>query len=57
MAIAKQAPMFSRVFYRVEGFNVVSQDYPVFSPSGEYLGYTEIMYAPELWRTGFFTDE
>ena len=49
MANAKHAPMISSVFKMVEGFNAVSQSYPVFSPAGEYLGFTDITYAPEVF--------
>ena len=33
----------------VEGFSGVSQSYPVFSASGEYLGYTDITYVPDVF--------
>jgi hypothetical protein len=44
-----RGPVVSGVFRMVEGFNGVSQSYPVFSSSGEYLGYTDITYAPEVF--------
>ncbi len=44
-----RAPVVSGVFRMTEGFNGVSQSYPVFSSSGEYLGYTDITYAPEVF--------
>jgi len=43
---ASQAPMVSGVFRMVEGFDAIGQSYPIFSPSGEYLGYTDITYEP-----------
>lgn len=49
MAITARAPMISGVFPMVEGFNAVAQSYPVFSPAGEYLGYTDITYAPDIF--------
>jgi hypothetical protein len=39
----------SGVFPMAEGFNGVSQSYPVFSSSGEYLGYTDITYEPDVF--------
>jgi len=48
-ANAKEAPMVSGVFSMVEGFTAVSQSYPIFSRSGEYLGYTDITYAPDVF--------
>lgn len=41
-----QAPIVSDVFMMAEGFAGISQSYPIFSPSGEYLGYTDITYTP-----------
>lgn len=46
-ANTKQVPIISGVFLMAEGFTGVSQSYPVFSPSAEYLGYTDITYAPD----------
>ena len=48
-ANTKRIPMLSGVFPMVEGFSGVSQSYPVFSPSGEYLGYTDITYVPGVF--------
>ncbi|PKL65322.1 MAG: sodium:calcium antiporter [Methanomicrobiales archaeon HGW-Methanomicrobiales-3] len=48
-ANTKQAPIISGVFLMAEGFTGVSQSYPVFSPSAEYLGYTDITYAPDVF--------
>ena len=45
-ANASQAPMVSEVFRLAEGFDAIAQSYPVFSPAGEYLGYTDITYEP-----------
>ena len=45
----KQAPTISRVFPLIEGFNAIVQTYPVFSTSGEYLGYVDITYKPEVF--------
>jgi hypothetical protein len=44
-----RAPLISGVFSMAEGFTGISQSYPVFSASGEYLGYTDITYAPETF--------
>ncbi|MGC9435318.1 MAG: cache domain-containing protein [Methanomicrobiales archaeon] len=44
-----QAPIVSDVFMMAEGFAGISQSYPIFSPSGEYLGYTDITYTPEAF--------
>jgi hypothetical protein len=43
----EQVPIISGVFRMEEGFDGISQSYPVFSPSGEYLGYTDITYVPD----------
>jgi hypothetical protein len=43
---ASRSPMVSGVFRMVEGFDAIGQSYPIFSPSGEYLGYTDITYEP-----------
>ncbi|MCK9580776.1 MAG: cache domain-containing protein [Methanoregula sp.] len=43
----EQVPIVSGVFMMEEGFDGISQSYPVFSPSGEYLGYTDITYLPD----------
>jgi len=48
-ANTKQVPIISGVFLMAEGFTGVSQSYPVFSPSAEYLGYTDITYAPDVF--------
>lgn len=42
----KQAPVVSDVFEMVEGFTGISQSVPVYSPSGRYVGYTDITYSP-----------
>jgi hypothetical protein len=47
-ANAERVPVVSGVFLMEEGFTGISQSYPVFSPSGEYLGYTDITYAPDI---------
>lgn len=44
-----KAPLVSGVFTMVEGYHGISQSYPIFSPAGEYLGYTDITYAPEVF--------
>ena len=44
-----RAPVVSTVFKMEEGFTGISQSYPVFSSSGEYLGYTDITYSPEVY--------
>ena len=46
---AARGPTVSGVFRMVEGFTGISQSYPVFSSSGEYLGYTDITYAPDVF--------
>ena len=43
---ASRVPMISGIFRMVEGFDAIGQSYPIFSPSGEYLGYTDITYEP-----------
>ncbi len=48
-ANTNRAPVISGVFLMAEGFTGISQSYPVFSASGEYLGYTDITYAPETF--------
>lgn len=45
----ERVPIISGVFLMAEGFTGVSQSYPVFSPSAEYLGYTDITYAPDAF--------
>ncbi len=45
----KKSPLVSPVFRLVEGFNGIVQSYPVVSTSGEYLGYVDITYAPEVF--------
>jgi len=42
-------PVVSGVFRMAEGFTGISQSSPVFSSSGEYLGYTDITYTPEAF--------
>ncbi|MDO8872027.1 MAG: cache domain-containing protein [Methanoregula sp.] len=44
-----QVSIVSGVFLMAEGFTGISQSYPVFSPSWEYLGYTDITYAPDAF--------
>ena len=48
-ANSARVPIVSGVFRMVEGFNGISQSCPVFSPTGEYLGYTDITYEPEVF--------
>jgi len=48
-ANTKRVPLVSGVFRMEEGFTGISQSYPVFSASGEYLGYTDITYAPDVF--------
>ncbi|MHB8163181.1 MAG: hypothetical protein ACYDDV_02410 [Methanoregula sp.] len=48
-ANAARVPLVGSVFRMAEGPSAVSQSYPVFSPSGEYLGYIDITYAPEIF--------
>lgn len=48
-ANTKRVPIISGVFLMAEGFTGVSQSYPVFSPSAEYLGYTDITYTPDVF--------
>jgi len=48
-ANAERVPIVSGVFLMAEGFTGISQSYPVFSSSGEYLGYTDITYAPDAF--------
>ena len=43
----EKVPVVSVVFRMAEGFDGISQSYPVFSPSGDYLGYTDITYTPD----------
>ncbi|WFN36934.1 cache domain-containing protein [Methanomicrobium antiquum] len=42
----KKTPIVSDVFEMAEGFTGISQSAPVFSPSGRYVGYTDITYSP-----------
>ena len=44
-----KAPLVSGVFTAVEGFSAVSQSCPVYSPAGEYLGYVDIVYEPQVF--------
>lgn len=46
-ANTERVPVVSGVFRMEEGFTGISQSYPVFSPSGEYLGYTDITYTAD----------
>ncbi|HUU74715.1 MAG TPA: cache domain-containing protein, partial [Methanoregulaceae archaeon] len=48
-ANTEQVPIVSDVFMMAEGFAGISQSYPVFSPTGEYLGYTDITYTPDAF--------
>lgn len=48
-ANAERVPIVSGVFKMEEGFNGISQSFPVFSSSGEYLGYTDITYVPDVF--------
>ena len=48
-ANAARVPMVSGVFRLAEGFDGIAQSYPVFSSSGEYLGYTDITYEPYVF--------
>ncbi len=48
-ANTERVPVVSGVFRMAEGFTGISQSYPVFSSSGEYLGYTDITYTPEAF--------
>jgi hypothetical protein len=48
-ANSERGPIVSGVFRMEEGFTGISQSYPVFSPTGDYLGYTDITYTPEAF--------
>lgn len=48
-ANAERVPIVSGVFRMEEGLNGISQSYPVFSSTGEYLGYTDITYATDVF--------
>jgi hypothetical protein len=48
-ANADRVPVVSGVFRMDEGFDGISQSYPVFSPAGEYLGYTDITYTADAF--------
>lgn len=48
-ANTEQTPIVSDVFTMAEGFTGISQSYPVFSESGDYLGYNDITYRPETF--------
>jgi len=48
-ANTERVPIVSDVFRMDEGFTGISQSYPVFSSSGEYLGYTDITYAADVF--------
>lgn len=45
----EQVPIVSEVFRMEEGFTGISQSYPIFSSSGEYLGYTDITYVADVF--------
>ncbi|PKL70893.1 MAG: sodium:calcium antiporter [Methanomicrobiales archaeon HGW-Methanomicrobiales-1] len=48
-ANTERVPVVSGVFRMEEGFTGISQSYPVFSASGEYLGYTDITYPADVF--------
>ena len=48
-ANSEKIPVISDVFTMAEGFTGISQSYPVFFASGEYLGYTDMTYKPETF--------
>jgi len=48
-ANSEQVPIVSDVFTMAEGFTGISQSCPVFSSSGEYLGYTDITYRADTF--------
>lgn len=48
-ANTEQVPIVSNVFTMAEGFTGISQSCPVFSSSGEYLGYTDITYRADTF--------
>jgi hypothetical protein len=48
-ANSEQVPIVSDAFTMAEGFTGISQSYPVFSVSGEYLGYTDMTYKPDVF--------
>lgn len=48
-ANTERVPVVSGVFRMEEGFTGISQSYPVFSATGEYLGYTDITYTPDAF--------
>jgi hypothetical protein len=56
-ANAAKAPHISRLFLMAEGYSAISQSYPVISPSGEYLGYVDITYAPETFLGRYIEPE
>ncbi len=45
----EQKPIVSDLFTMAEGFAGISQSYPVFSSSGDYLGYTDMTYKPDIF--------
>lgn len=47
-ANTEQQQIVSDVFWLVEGFYGISQSSPIFSRDGEYIGYTDITYQPEV---------
>lgn len=48
-----QHPVVSEVFLMKEGFYGISQSYPIFDENGDYLGYTDITYRPEVFLRQF----
>ncbi|HSQ92816.1 MAG TPA: cache domain-containing protein [Methanoregula sp.] len=44
-----RVPIVSGVFRMEEGFDGISQSVPVYSPGGEYLGYTDITYRADAF--------
>jgi hypothetical protein len=52
-ANTERVPVVSGVFRMAEGFTGISQSYPVFSSSGEYLGYTDITYTPDAFLSRY----
>jgi len=47
-ANSEQAPIVSDLFWLVEGFYGISQSSPIIGTDGEYLGYTDITYEPQI---------
>lgn len=50
-ANAAKMPFVSGVFTTVEGFNGVSQSFPIYSEGGAYAGYVDITYEPQVFLT------